>query len=83
MVEQPLFLLQCKEALASTSQDLESLPIGVQDILKEFDDIFFFKKVPHGLPLLRELNIFFFPRTNLPNRLAYKTNPQETKEIET
>jgi len=50
-MEQPLFLLQCKEALPATSQKLESLPSGVQKLLKEFDNLFP-KEVPSGLPPL-------------------------------
>ena len=82
-MEQPLFLLQCKKALTATSQKLESLPSGVQKLLKEFDDIFP-KEVPSGFPPLRgiEHQIDFVPRASLPNRPGYRTNSQETKEIE-
>ncbi|XP_017416426.2 uncharacterized protein LOC108327205, partial [Vigna angularis] len=51
---------------------------------QEFDDVFP-KEVPSGLPPLRgiEHQIDLVPRASLPNRPAYRTNPMETKEIET
>nr|KYP38791.1 Transposon Ty3-I Gag-Pol polyprotein [Cajanus cajan] len=54
-----------------------------QKPLKEFDDLFP-KEVPSGLPPLRgiEHQIDLIPGSSLPNRPAYRTNPQETKEIE-
>nr|KYP67622.1 Transposon Ty3-I Gag-Pol polyprotein [Cajanus cajan] len=84
LVEQPLFLLYVKETLAATNFELESLPKGIQNLLKEFDDLFP-KEVPSGLPPLRgiEHQIDLVPGASLPNRPAYRTNPQETKEIET
>nr|KYP31276.1 Transposon Ty3-I Gag-Pol polyprotein [Cajanus cajan] len=62
---------------------LESLPQEVQKLLKEFDDLFP-QEVPSGLPPLRgiEHQIDLKPGASLPNGPAYKTNPQETKEIE-
>ena len=43
-----------------------------------------FQDPPKGLPPLRgiEHHIDFIPEAYLPNRLAYKTNPDETKEIQ-
>nr|KYP36174.1 Transposon Ty3-G Gag-Pol polyprotein [Cajanus cajan] len=62
----------------------EVLCDGIQNLLKEFDDLFP-KKVPSGLPPLRGIKhqIDLVPGASLPNRPAYRTNPQETKEIET
>ncbi|XP_052724630.1 uncharacterized protein LOC128194061 [Vigna angularis] len=80
---QPHFLLYCKETLVSINHPLDSLPKGLQKLLKEFDDLFP-KEVPSGLPPLRgiEHQIDLIPGASLPNRPAYRTNPTETKEIE-
>jgi len=55
----------------------------VKNLLKEFDDLFP-EEIPHGLPPLRgiEHQIDLIPRVSLPNRPTYRTNPEETKEIE-
>ena len=52
-------------------------------ILQEFDDVFP-QELPPGLPPLRgiEHRIDLIPGAPLPNRAAYRTNPEETKEIE-
>nr|KYP38591.1 Transposon Ty3-I Gag-Pol polyprotein [Cajanus cajan] len=83
LVEQPIYLLYIKETLITTSLELNSLPKRVQKLLNEFDDLFP-KEVPSGLPPLRgiEHQIDLVPRASLPNRPVYKTNPQETKKIE-
>nr|KYP38909.1 Transposon Ty3-G Gag-Pol polyprotein [Cajanus cajan] len=83
LIEQPLYLLFFKETLAATSHELETLPQEGQKLLKEFDDLFP-QEVPSGLPPLRgiEHQIDLIQGASLPNRLAYRTNPQETKEIE-
>jgi hypothetical protein len=46
--------------------------------------MFFPKEVPPGLPPIRgiEHQIDLIPRASLPNRAPYRTNPEETKEIQ-
>ncbi|RDY09788.1 hypothetical protein CR513_05801, partial [Mucuna pruriens] len=41
-------------------------------------------EVPHGLPPLRgiEHQIDLIPSCQIPNRPSYRTNPEETKEIQ-
>ncbi|WVZ13820.1 hypothetical protein V8G54_011386 [Vigna mungo] len=84
-VEQPSYLLLCQGTLTCTSSDSKTstLSLPIQKLLKEFDDLFP-KEIPIGLPPIRgiEHQIDFIPGTTLPNRPAYRTNPQETKEIE-
>ena len=83
--EQPSCLLLCKGKLTciATSLELKSLSPKIENLLKEFEDIFP-KEGPFGLPPFRgiEHQIDLVPGVSLPNRLAYRTNPQETKEIE-
>jgi hypothetical protein len=56
------------------------LSIGVSNVLQEFSNVFP-EEVPAGLPPLRgiEHQIDLIP---LPNRAPYRTNPDETKEIQ-
>nr|KYP72131.1 Transposon Ty3-I Gag-Pol polyprotein [Cajanus cajan] len=85
IVEKPSYLLLCRGVLKcyNLSLELSSLPPKVSQLLKEFDDIFP-SEGPKGLPPFRgiEHKIDFVPGASLPNRPAYRTNPQETKEIE-
>ncbi|KAK1681376.1 hypothetical protein QYE76_042224 [Lolium multiflorum] len=50
---------------------------------REFQDVFP-DELPHGLPPLRgiEHRIDLIPGAPLPNRAAYRTNPEDTKEIQ-
>ncbi|KAF7802344.1 uncharacterized protein G2W53_041455 [Senna tora] len=50
---------------------------------EEFDDVFP-DEVPTGLPPLRgiEHQIDFVPGASIPNRPAYRSNPEETKELQ-
>ncbi|KAK1580766.1 hypothetical protein QYE76_037337 [Lolium multiflorum] len=52
-------------------------------IYHEFQDVFP-DELPHGLPPLRgiEHRIDLIPGAPLPNRAAYRTNPEDTKEIQ-
>lgn len=77
-------LIFCKGTLTYTATSLEArvLPLDVQNILKEFDDVFP-KKVPIGLPLFRGIKHQFdlVPGATLPNRLEYTKNLEEAKVI--
>ena len=81
LARQPMYLLMphdyCLSSIAS------SLPIGAEELLKEFGD-FFLKDTPHGLPPLREIEhqIDLIPGASLPNKSTYRSNPEETKEIQ-
>jgi hypothetical protein len=59
------------------------LPHAITNLLQEFKDVFP-AEIPPGLPPLRgiERQIDLIPSTSLPNRAAYRTNPEETKEIQ-
>jgi hypothetical protein len=69
--------------LFSLDDIASSLPPVVTNILLEFEDIFP-AEIPPGLPPLRgiEHQIDLIPGAALPNRAAYRTNPEETKEIQ-
>jgi hypothetical protein len=60
-----------------------NISLRVSTIFQEFDNVFP-EEVPTGLPLLRgiEHQIDLIPGATLPNRSPYRTNPDETKEIQ-
>jgi hypothetical protein len=70
-------------ALISLYDMQQSLPPIVANILQEYADIFPCK-VPAGLPPLRgiEHQIHLIPGASLLNRAPYRTNPEETNEIQ-
>jgi hypothetical protein len=66
------------------SNDLDFAILSVSvSLLQEFDDAFP-KDIPSGLPPLRgiEHQIDLVPGASIPNRPAYKSNPEETKELQ-
>jgi len=85
LFEQPSSLLLCKGTLTCTATFTETcvLPPQIKDLFKDFDDIYS-KEGPNGLPPFRRIEhrIDLVPGASLPNRPAYRTNPEETKEIE-
>jgi len=85
ILKQSFYLLLSRETSLSiaTIPTFETLPPKVQELLNEFGDIFP-KEIPPRIPFLRgiEHQIDLDPGASLPNRTAYRTNPQETKELE-
>jgi hypothetical protein len=75
--------LICKDALISLHDKQQSLPPIVTNILQEYAYVFP-NEVPMGLPPLQgiEHQIDLILGTSLPNRAPYRTNPEETKEIQ-
>ena len=82
--KQSLYILFCKNQILTTNtfDDFE-VPSSVKTLLQDFHDMFP-PNVPSGLPPLRgiEHQIDLIPGASLPNRPAYRSNPQETKEIQ-
>ena len=80
--DQVLIILVCKDTLLSAN-DLTSIPSVAARVLQEYEDVFP-EETPAGLPPLRgiEHQIDLVPGATLPNRPAYRTNPEETKEIQ-
>jgi hypothetical protein len=79
---QVLFVLVNKDVLISHN-DITSLPSVVADLLQDFEDMFP-QETPAGLPPIRgiEHQIDLIPGAALPNCPPYRTNPEETKEIQ-
>jgi hypothetical protein len=79
---QPLTVLMY-EALLCTNDLVGALPSDIVSLLQEFEDVLP-EEVPHGLPPIRgiEHQIDFIPSASIPNRPAYTSNPEETKELQ-
>ncbi|KAL5801030.1 hypothetical protein ACOSQ3_032662 [Xanthoceras sorbifolium] len=80
---QPMIVLLYKEACFSTNEINSSLPSVVVSLLQDFDEVFP-EEMPIGLPPIRgiEHQIDFVPGAPIPNRPAYRSNPEETKELQ-
>ena len=79
----PMIVLMYKEAYLSTNDTGPSLPSVIVDVLQDFSDVFP-DELPQGLPPLRgiEHQIDLVPGAAIPNRPAYRSNPEETKELQ-
>jgi hypothetical protein len=75
--------LVCLQVLFSLEDITTPLPRAIINLLQEFNDVFS-AEIPPGLPPLRgiEHQIDLIPGASLPNRAAYRTNPEEMKEIQ-
>ena len=82
-INQSIFVLLYKEAYFNTNKLDESLPSIVVSLLEEYEDVFP-NNVSNGLPHIRgiEYQIDFVPGATIPNQTAYKSNPEETKELQ-
>jgi len=77
-----MILLVYKEAYFNIN-DLDFVVSNMAiSLLQEFDDVFL-EDIPSRLPPLRgiEHQINLMPEALIPNRLAYKRNPEKMKEL--
>eukprot|EP00257_Ricinus_communis_P025963 XP_025013377.1 uncharacterized protein LOC107261381 [Ricinus communis] len=83
MSQKQILVLVYKESLLTTNDLNVSLPSSFKSLLREFEDVFP-DKIPSGLPPIRgiEHQIDFVLCSTIPNRLAYRANPEETKELQ-
>src|SRR5438876_1737672 len=77
------YVLVCKRAFFSIDDASIALPPTVAHLLQDYMDVFP-PEIPPGLPPMRgiEHKIDLIPGASLPNRAAYRANPEETKEIQ-
>jgi hypothetical protein len=83
LVDQPMIFLVFKESYLNLDETNQSLPTLVVSLLQEFEDVFL-EEMPSGLPPIRgiEHQIDFILGAIIPNRPAYRSNPEETKELQ-
>ena len=79
-LNKPMVVLLYKETLFNTNQLDTSLPIFIVSLLQEFEDVFT-EEILKGLPPIQgiEHQIDFVHGATISNRLAYRSNPEETK----
>ena len=72
-----------KESCFNTNELDKSLSSIVVSLLQEYEDVFP-NDVPSGLPPIRGIDhqIDFVPVATIPNRPAYRSNLEETKELQ-
>jgi hypothetical protein len=77
------YALVCTDALFSNDDIASTVPAPVTNLLQEFSNVFP-AEIPPRLPPIRgiEHQIDLIPGASLPNRAAYRANPEETKEIQ-
>jgi hypothetical protein len=77
------YALVCENAFYSIDDTSITLPPAIVNLLQEYMDVFP-SEIPPRLPRVRgiEHKIDLIPGASLPNRAAYRTNPEETKEIQ-
>jgi hypothetical protein len=75
--------LVCRQVLFLLDDITTPLQRAITNLLQKFKDVFPVE-IPLGLPPLRgiEHQIDLISGASLPNRAAYRTNPEETKEIQ-
>jgi hypothetical protein len=73
----PMILLVYKEAFFNSDELDSCVPSVVKVLLHEFEDVFP-DDIPSGLPPIRgiEHQIDFVPGASIPNRPAYRSNPE-------
>ncbi|KAH9716982.1 Endonuclease [Citrus sinensis] len=81
MVARRALNMQVKEDAEVQRDNIFHTRCHIKD--KDFDDVFP-NEVPNGLPPIRgiEHQIDFVPGATIPNRPAYRSNPEETKELQ-
>jgi hypothetical protein len=79
----PMILFVYKESYLNLDETNQSLPSLAVSLLQEFEDVFP-EEMPNALPPIRgiEHQIDFVPGAAIPNRPAYRSNPEETKELQ-
>ncbi|XP_057499231.1 uncharacterized protein LOC130783548 [Actinidia eriantha] len=80
---QPMIVLLYKEAFINTNGFDSVIPSSVVSLLQEFEDVFP-DEMPHGLPPIQgiEHQIDFVLGASIPNKPTYRSNPDETKELQ-
>ena len=82
-LHQSMIVILYKETFLNTNEFDLTLSSSITSLLQEYKDVFL-EETPHGLPLIQgiEHQIDFVPDAAIPNRPAYRSNLEETKELQ-
>ncbi|CAL1389266.1 unnamed protein product [Linum trigynum] len=77
----PMIIVLYKRVLLN-QELIQEIPPRPRVVLEEFEDVFP-EEAPKGLPPICEIEhqIDFVPGATIPNKLAYRKTPEETKEF--
>ena len=80
--DRPMIFLVYKESYLNLDETNQSFPSFAVSLLRKFENVFP-EEMPNELPPIRgiEHQIDFVSRAAIPNRLAYRSNPEEIKEL--
>ena len=83
IADQPMIFMVYKESYPTNDETNQSPPSLDVSLQQEFEDVLS-EEVPSRLPPIRgiEHQIDFIPEAVIPNRPIYRSNPQETKELQ-
>jgi hypothetical protein len=83
LADKPMIFLFYKNSYLNLNETNQFLPSLAVSLLQEFEDVFL-EEISSGLPPIRgiEHQIVFIPGAVIPNRPAYRSNPEETKELQ-
>ena len=78
-----MILIVYKKAYFNSNNFDSIIPSVVISLLQEFDDVLL-DDIPSGLPPLRgiEHHVDLVPEASILNRPAYRSNPEEMKELQ-
>jgi hypothetical protein len=76
------FVVVRKPRVILTNNYVEDLPIEIQELLENFDDIVV-DELPNSLAPIRSIihHIDLIPGASLPNKVAYRLTPRENEEV--
>ena len=78
-----MIVLLYKETFLNTNEFDPTLPSSITSLLQEYEDVFP-EEALHGLPPIQGIEhyIDFVPGAAISNRPAYRSNLEETKELQ-
>lgn len=83
ILKQPIIVVMYKNVYLNTNKINHSFSTATVSLLLKFEEVFP-KVIPNGLPPIKGIKqqINFIVEASIPNTPAYRSNPDETKELQ-